>query len=251
MIFIYNKSFSQSDKQSMLMILSHAGIQSSDCMFVDLTTEDVSIDIISRNFIIAFKTYREIARALVASGLFKIGDLIGKDVYDHVGKFGLINIPFDMVEALSKDEVKMAIWEKVQTFAAFYKENKPAAKEAVQLELFEPDDNLDVVDVGISNAAETNVTSAVEQKDSSVTIDVPALIAKISEAIDLSDASLGKSLSLSSKIELLTPSGNLTIYPTNRIPSANEGASMSFKDSLAILRLADAVSATKITFFNE
>ena len=243
MIFIYNKSFSQNDKQSMLMILSHAGIAESECVFVDLTTEDVSVDITTRNFIIAFKTYREIARALVSAGLFKIGDLIGKDVYDEVGKFGLINIPFDMVEALSKDEVKMAIWEKLKTFSAFYKENKAASKEAVQLELFDPDDDLRVI------AVKPDVNDAIEDK--TVTIDVPILMTRISEAIDLSDSSLGKSLSLSSKIEFVTPTGMLTVYPTNRIPSANEGASMSFKDSLAILRLADAVSATKITFFNE
>jgi hypothetical protein len=250
MIFIYNKSFSQSDKQSMLMILSHVGITESECVFVDLTTEDVSVDLASRNFIIAFKTYREIARSLVSAGLFKIGDLIGKDVYDEVGKFGLINIPFDMVEALSKDEVKIAIWEKLKTFSAFYKENKAVAKEAVQLELFEPDDDLSVIGVQEKETAvQPDAKDAAKEK--TVTIDVPVLMARISEAIDLSDASLGKSLSLSSKIEFVTPTGMLTVYPTNRIPSANEGASMSFKDSLALLRLADAVSATKITFFNE
>lgn len=243
MIHIYHKGFSAADKQGILKILSFVQITAEECLFIDSTIED--IDIKGKDFILCFGSYKEVTRALVASGFFKVGDLLGKDTYDPSSSFSLINIPYDMTQIFSKEEVKQVVWSKLSKFGEYYinvcqRGANKVKQPPQQMELPFDDDISMIAPVHVvENAALT-------------TVDVETLMAAISQTIDLSDIGLGKSLSLSSKIELDTPSGKLVIYPTNRIatPDANK-THLSFKDSLALLRLSIMFDATKISFFND
>lgn len=85
-------------------------------------------------------------------------------------------------------------------------------------------------------------------KLSDVTHDLSLLLKSLSSMVNMSDPALEKSLSRYKKFILATPNGEISVYPTARIPPTDVGLSISFKDLILLLKFADTMGASKITF---
>lgn len=254
MIYIVHKGLSTPDKQSFLNVLGHAEISSDECQFIDLLHED--IDISTKDFIIAFNTYKDVARALISKGLFKTGDLLGSDMYDPSTKFCLINISHSITDIFSKDESKNIVWQKLLSFHTFYEEcGKVGGLEGNNLSGQDShstvsDDTPFDDDISIIGEATAPIVDDVAE-ELVATIDIDLLVNKIGEQLDLSDPTLGKSLAVSSKFVFQSENATVSIYPNNRIPAKEQGINMSFKDSLALIKLAIMFDAKTVSFYKE
>lgn len=243
MIYLIHKSLTAPDKQSILKILSYTDISENECQFIDLAHED--IDIGTKDFIIAINTYKDVAKALISKKVFRTQDLLGSDIYDETTKFCLINISNSIVDIFSKDEIKSLVWQKILNFYAFYSKcGKSGGVESNIIDI--PDESVD------NTSSETHEGSLEIVQDEFVgTVDLALLASKIAEQLDLSDPTIGKSLAISSKLVFQSKDAQISVYPNNRIPSDETGICMSFKDSLALIKLAIMFEATSVSFYKE
>lgn len=233
---------SSADKEGLQKILSHVGITPPEVKFVDIASED--IDIVNKDFIFAINTYKNVARSLISNGMFQVKELLGSDIYDPVTKFALVNIPYSVQELFANDDAKNIVWNKLLTFFQFY-------TECGKTETSEED-----LDNNVSAAKEDlSVVPSLPIGTEEITINCVEFINLLAKSLDLSDPSVGKSLSLLKKVVLETDTVSVHIYPNNRISAKDSSQEselhISFKDTIAILRAATMFEANTVTFFKE
>ena len=195
------------DRENCLKVLSFLEIPLDRYVFVDLNYE--SVDIKKANVIICFdRAYKDIARLYTADGVFKIKDMVGRDMIDESSKFMLFNIAHTMTQIMTSEDTKQKVWNKLLMFEEYYLKMYP-------------------IDL--------------EQSDESEE--------ELAQHIDLTDPSIGKTLSLANKIVFATPEGNVTIHPVGgRIPKDNT-AHLSIKDTIALLKTCLMFNATTVSFY--
>ncbi len=256
MIYIIHKSLSFADKEGLQKIFSHVGITSAEVKFVDIVSED--IDISKKDFIFAINTYKDVARSLISNGIFQVKQLLGSDIYDADTKFALINVPYTVQELFANDEAKNSVWNKLLSFFQFYTEcGKIGGYESTLTPGVPFNDPLPDFSAGNEKVIVADVIPAIDADTDNdvVSVNCDELINLLAKTIDLSDPSVGKSLSLSKKIVLETDSIAIHIYPNNRISAKDASQEselhISFKDVIAIMRAAVMFDANTISFFKE
>lgn len=251
MIYVVHRQITHGDKLSFLKILSCVDINEADVKFVDLSNED--LDVSKKDFILAINTYKEIARSLIALKLFDMKQLLGNDVFDPVTKFGLVNIPHTIQELYSNDNAKQIVWHKLLAFSEFYKECGGVGGYEGNIAINGDQSFADAIDAEPEPISEEE-TIPEETKDLEevASVDIDAIFEALASQLDLTDPGLGKSLSLSDKIQFETENFKICIYPNNRISTkdqAENDLNLSYKDMLALLKLGTMFDAKKISFF--
>ncbi len=249
MIYVVHRSLTHGDKLGFLKILSCADIDENDVKFVDLTVDD--LDIKTKDFILAINTYKDIARSLIAAKLFDMKQLLGNDVLDPVTKFALINIPHSIQELYSNDNAKQTVWHKLLTFSEFYKECGSVGGHEGNLMINDNQSFAEAVDA-IDDQAEAEQSEEVKDLKEIASINMDSIFQALADQLDLTDPTIGKSLSLSDKIQFETEEVKICIYPNNRMSAkdqAENDLNLSYKDMIAILKLGTMFDAKKISFF--
>lgn len=254
MIYIIHKMLSSADKEGLQKILSHVGISPPEVKFVDIASED--IDIVNKDFIFAINTYKNVARSLISNGMFQVKELLGSDIYDPATKFALVNIPYSVQELFSNDDAKNTVWNKLLTFFQFYTEcGKTGGYESTLVPGAPFDDPLPDFSAGNEKPVVTDVVPSLPVGTEEITINCVEFINLLAKSLDLSDPSVGKSLSLLKKVVLETDTVSVHVYPNNRISAKDSSQEselhISFKDTIAILRAATMFEANTVTFFKE
>lgn len=254
MIYIVHKNLTTSDKQSLVFIFSHIKIDESLIKFIDLSCED--LDINNKDYIFALGTYREVAKALVSSGAFRSKDLLGSDVIDDVTNFCFINLPYVVTDILTNSSTKAIVWKKLQAFSTLFESMRSAKiiqSEKLEALTDEPfNDELPTIEE-LSRPAIAESHSSLVDDNNSITLNPLVLLNDLIRNMDTSEASLGKTLSLSEKITFTAQNITVCVYPNNRISSKDVNSSdtlhISFKDLMAILKCSIMFDAEKISFF--
>lgn len=236
MIYMLSQSWAENNSKALAeKILPHLGITSNDVTFVS-TAHDV-IDVAKFAAIVCFdRSYKDVSKAFTSAGIFKIRDMIGRDLITPDGSFVLFNIPYTLTQIFTNDETKAIAWEKLLAFIEAYK-NMPSFAESSGVDVVSTDES--VSDDSTDDVAVANVF-------------VDDIIQQVSSYLDFSDPAIGKTLGLSSKIVLSGSSGTITIHPTGeRIPKDDGTAHLSIKDVIALLKASLAFDADTITFYKK
>lgn len=262
MLYVYGGKFESIDKDNLRMILGHAGVEPHRIRFVDLSCEDVDIE--GRNCVLTIgSSFRPVSRAIVAAGLYKYADLLG-DVIDRDNKFFLFNLPMEVAQMMSNDEDKQFAWDKISNMATgfntWYPFDDPIPdmtnNKVVNVEPPAPVEEEPKKEVKTEVASEPTpvvstpakaVSAPVSSELGDIDIDVKECLNALFEHVNLTDQGLGKSLSKYEKFTLHTPSGELHVYPTNRIPESDQGFKVTFKDLVSILRAGIQLNAGTVT----
>jgi len=252
------------DKSNFRMIMTHFQIEPEKIQFVDLDHEDV--DLREKHFVLTTdRSLIKVTRALIAAGTYKATELLGRDVVDPTRGFHLFNIPITVNDMMGSMEDKMLTKAKLDQLVKYYKNYFPF-DDALPDMTAGPSDNGAVEDVSVNGskvenveqplpeAIEPVVTKAMVEKApintelGDIPIDVNECLNALYEHVNLADNGLGKSLSKYEKFTLSTGSGDLTVYPTNRVPEADEGLKITFKDLVTVLKVSVHLNAGTITF---
>lgn len=228
------------DKEFCLKMLSYLDIPTTRYVFIDLNYD--SIDINKAKVIICFdRAYKDISRMFVSANIFKLKDMVGRDMIDESDKFMLFNIAYTMTQVITNEDNKQKVWNKLLMFQDYYNKMYPSNLDQVDVAESEPEVSEPVIE-----QVETD-----DPEDTTAIVDVQAFVNELAKHIDLADPAIGKTLSLSNKIELTTPSGNITIHPIGgRIPK-DESAHLSIKDTIALLKTCLVFNATQIRFYKK
>lgn len=241
MIYLLSQSWAADNSKGLAeKIIPHLGLSLDQVRFVDTSYED--IDVNKFNAMVCFdKSYKDVAKAFTSAGIFKIRDLIGKDVISEDGSFLLFNVPFTLTQIFTNENSKAVAWEKLQTFVTAYNQ-------------FYSDENI-TQEVEVETEVISSEQKEVVQEESNeqiVQIDVGVFLQTLVEALDLSDPAIGKTLGLSSKVVLTTDNGDVTIHPTgDRIPKDGQAAHLSIKDTIALLKTCLVFDAKMISFYQK
>lgn len=232
------------DRENCLKVLSFLEIPLDRYVFVDLNYE--SVDIKKANVIICFdRAYKDIARLYTADGVFKIKDMVGRDMIDESSKFMLFNIAHTMTQIMTSEDTKQKVWNKLLMFEEYYLKMYP-------IDLEQSDESEEEVVETESETlpeAQPHVEYHDEDTEIPVIVNVQEFVNELAQHIDLTDPSIGKTLSLANKIVFATPEGNVTIHPVGgRIPKDNT-AHLSIKDTIALLKTCLMFNATTVSFY--
>mgnify|MGYP003582490194 FL=1 len=278
-LYIYGKNFSLSDKEFILSVLSYAGIEKGFVKFIDLTSHD---PINSRISLCFDNTHSSVARTIVNSGTLSFKDFLSGNTVSKDLKFIFFSLPISIPECRSTEKNKDYLWDKVCKLASYMKEygyipdDTSGAEEETSVveEAVEEEPELSKSDLEKEFYAAKTLSSETKEKarqtvlkktedeekeikafhtsdtlESSISIDVQKLLNEIVDKMSVSDASLGKSLSLTKKVTFENDDGVvINVFPTNRIDNNSDGLNMSFKDMVATIKMAIVLDSKKITF---
>lgn len=229
------------------MILGHAKFEEHQLRFVDLEHEDPNIER-AKCILTTGKTIQKVTRAIIATGKYKAQQLLS-DVVDKESGFTLFNIPLEVNAMASADE-KMYVWNKIQQLAAVYHEIIPFEDE---LPVMTEEKQEVVVESKPEESCAQEMTppeparAPIAQELGEIDLNVMECLNALFEHVSLGGQDIGKSLSKYEKFTMHTGSGDLQIYPTNRIPEQDEGFKLSFKDFLVLLKSGIQINAGTIT----
>ncbi len=256
MIYIYVNKMSSDDKSRLSKIFSYLDfITENDIKFIDTSIENVNCE--NQNAIITFgnEAYKSVAKYFVEQNIYKATQLLGNNIFDTDHKFVWYNFNYTVTNILTDDIIKGKFWSDLLSLqnhlSSFgFINNEPDA--VVELNEVATQEVVDDLPWSYDDPKQINKEDAETKQDNTLlTIDVNELLNKVAESLDLSDPTLGKSLSLSEKIELNIPNvGSVFIYPSGeRIkPSDTKSAHLSFKDTLGLIKMSTVFGADKITF---
>lgn len=265
MIYVYAKKVSSDDRSRLMKIFGLLKYQESEIRIIDVEHEDV--DCTDQEAIVTLEkeTYKAVVKWFTSRNIYTPAQLLGNNIKDPDCKFLWYNFNHNVTEVMTDETVKAKVWSGLLEQRHLYVEYGHAPpKEAQPTITAEEEAVVDEVITAITSDApavivepeilvETinEVDAKVTETSKGLTIDVNDFMSKVAESIDLSDPTLGKSLSLSEKIELNVPNvGKVFIYPTgDRIKATDtKSAHLSFKDTLGLIRISNIFGADSITF---
>lgn len=250
MLNVIGHDFSQVDKDTIKMIFGLAKLEEHELRIIDSKYEDVDVGGLSALFVIGKTSIRTIVRELVKSGKLGKSTFVGNDMYNKESQFLFMNVGVNVTEVMTSQENKDFMWNKVQQAVEYYRE------------IFPFDDSLDAIDEAIANheeiALEAEVPVITEvvteeaapvtvRSESEITYNVEELLNALCEMVSLTDPGLTKTLAKYEKFKLITSGGELSVYPTTRIPENEEGFFISFKDLIVLLKFASIIDTSSIT----
>ncbi len=251
MIYVYGNSFTSMDKENFRKIMTHFQVEGDRVQFVDLDHEDVNME--GKNFVLTVdRALIKVTRALTNAGTYKPTELLGRDVVDPGRGFHLFNIPLTINEMMGAREDKLLTKQKLDQLMKYYKDFFPiddpipdmTRKEVTNVEAPVPAKE----EVTKAKFDSPGVAVATKSELDEVPVDVNECLNALFEHVNVADAGLGKSLSKYEKFTLTTGSGELQVYPTNRIPEKDEGLKITFKDLVTVLKVGVHLNAGTITF---
>lgn len=240
MLNIIGHDFSQVDKDTIKMIFGLAKIEEHELRIIDLKHEDIDVNSMNAIFAVGKTAIRLLVRSLVKSGKLGKSTFVGNDMYNREAGFLFINVAIDIATVMTSQESKDFLWSKIQLVSNYYKEMIPF------------DDNLEALDVIIAEGEDAllikgSLPDIVDSGVVDITYDTQELMDALYEMVNLSDPGLTKSLSKYEKFDLNTSAGVLSVYPTTRTPTNEEGFFLSFKDLILLLKFATVIDTDKIT----
>ena len=249
MLNVIGHDFSQVDKDAIKMIFGLAKLEEHEFKIIDSKYEDVNVEVLDAIFAIGKTSIRNIVRQLVKSGKLGKSTFVGNDMYNKESKFLFMNVGVNMSEVMTSQENKDFMWNKVQQAVEYYRE------------IFPFDDSLGKLDEAIAEGEEIaleaeepaaeiiEIPAVVEivNNESEITYDVDELLNALCEKVSLTDPGLTKTLAKYEKFKLITSGGELSVYPTTRVPDDEEGFFVSFKDLIVLLKFASIINTSSIT----
>ena len=237
---IYGKSFSYEDKEFLYKIFGFINVEKGRIKFIDMDTMQPNPESLI-NFCID-NTHTDFSRALIASRKFSAKDLITGNAINDDMKFILYNVPLSVAEIQATESNKAFTWKtllefKEQLIRYGYLDVQENAKEEAPAE-----------------EAQSEVANVVQDEESktTVTVNVEEVLNRVIDELKATDLTLGKSLKLTKRISVQGKDGQvLNIYPGNKIDESQEGAHISFKDMLAVVKLSFIVGSENINFHTE
>jgi len=230
MLNIITYDMKSGDKDVINMIFSHLPIADGCISFHDLKHEDLNIENMNAIFAIGKVSIRMVARSLIKAGKIGQSTFVGNDIYNKKSKFLFMNASVSISEIMTSQENKEFIWDKVKTVVEYYNDIFLDIEDSDGLKVKDQEDIKvkDIEDIGTSkyNSAE--------------------MLNLLFDKINLSDPGLMKSLSKYDKFILNTSSGDLVVYPTNRIPDKEEEFFITLKDLIVLLKFSDILDVETI-----
>jgi hypothetical protein len=244
MLYICSDNISDIDRGIFEKILEMAKIKSHEVRFVDLAHEDP--EMLNKSAVVAVGTIgiRAVIKDLTASKMYTASQLVGKDVVDTENNFFVYNIPITFTDMMGAEEDKMMVWHKVSQMAEIYRDWFPFNDSIEDIVVAPPAK----AEAAVAEAAVAVPEAPILRTLGEVPMDVNQVLNALFEHVNLTDPSLGKSLGKYEKFTLHTDSGDLNVYPTNRIPEKEDGFKISFKDLVTLVKLSVSVDCGTITF---
>ena len=247
---IYGNNFSYEDKEFLHKIFGFINVTKGMIKFVDMDT--MQPDPNSLINICIDNTHTNFSRALISAGKFSAKDLLSGNIVNDDMKFIMFTIPMSVNEIQATEANKGFTWQKLLQLKEYlYKygyltaegnSDEEAATEAESVASAE-----DFVPDVEENAAPAR--SIDTKEEGTVTVNVEEVLNRIVDELKATDPAMGKSLKLTSRVSLETEDGGiLNIYPSNIIKAENEGAHISFRDMLAIVKMSFIVGSKTIKF---
>lgn len=262
MLFVYAKKVSSEDRSRLMKIFGLLEFKESEIRIIDIEHEDV--DCTNQDTIITLEreTYKAVVRWFTSKGIYSSAQLLGSHIKDPSCKFLWYNFSHNVTEIMTDDAVKNRVWADLISFRNSYTEygySAPAIVDevvsSITSDVITESEQAIVIEQPVPSLVPeekiNEVGAKVVDTTKGLTIDLNQFMIKVAESIDVSDPTLGKSLSLSEKIELNVPEvGKIFIYPTgDRIKSTDStSAHLSFKDTLGLIRISNIFGADSITF---
>ena len=247
---IYGNNFSYEDKEFLHKIFGFIDVTKGMIKFIDMDT--MQPDPNSLINICIDNTHTSFSRALISAGKFSAKDLLSGNIVNDDIKFIMFTIPMSVNEIQATEANKGFTWQKLLQLKEYlYKygyltaegnsdEEAVAETESVA----QAEDPIPDVKEDTAPARSINTT-----EEGTVTVNVEEVLNRIVDELKATDPAMGKSLKLTSRVSLETENGGiLNIYPSNIIKAENEGAHISFRDMLAIVKMSLIVGSKTIKF---
>ena len=247
---IYGNNFSYEDKEFLHKIFGFIDVTKGMIKFIDMDT--MQPDPNSLINICIDNTHTIFSRALISAGKFSAKDLLSGNIVNDDMKFIMFTIPMSVNEIQATEANKGFTWQKLLQLKEYlYKygyltaegnsdEEAVAETESVA----QAEDPIPDVKEDTAPARSINTT-----EEGTVTVNVEEVLNRIVDELKATDPAMGKSLKLTSRVSLETEDGGiLNIYPSNIIKAENEGAHISFRDMLAIVKMSLIVGSKTIKF---
>lgn len=250
MLYVYSNGISEVDRNNFGHIMSYTQVQQHEIRYVDLNYEDVKIE--EKGCVIAVGTVaiKAVIADLAKKKIYSATQLVGKDCIDEARKFFLYCIPQTFTEMISTQEDKDQVWAKLTHMEQVYREwvpfNDPIPNLGEEAPVIE--DTTGETTNKDTTATPVDTGPVEEFSPEEVGLNVLEVLNALFEHVSLTDAGLGKSLSKYEKFTLKTSSGDLDVYPTNRMPKDGTGFQICFKDLVTLVKLGVQVNARTITF---
>jgi len=243
MLNIIGYEFNQLDKDTIKMIFSHAGMDKEEIHVVDFKHEEPDLDTMDAIFAVGKVAIRMVVRSLVKSGKIGSSTFVGNDMYNKEAGFLFINVGVNISEIMTSQENKDFVWEKVQSTVKYYREIFPFKEindtdEIAKLDAALVEEDIDNQDVPITVG-------------DNVTYSVGEILQSLYDRVNITDPGLTKTLSKYEKFILHTTTGDLSVYPTTRIPVDEEGFFISLKDLVILLKFSTIINTEFITLSKE
>lgn len=258
MITIILSKYSQDDIETIAKIFGYAKIDKHELSFVDVGNFDsLPRDLIF--FSIDKEATRSLVRRLISEGVLDKSTFVGNDMINKDSKFLFFNVSLSIVDIMTSQDNKDFMWDKVQKFVSSYREMVPFDDSIEAIDVAPSAASIAPVEEPVSDGIAEYVAEDVKELPSvdgatdldklpDVTHNFPLLLQSLTSMVNMSDPGLEKSLAKYQKFILTTPSGEVSVYPTSRIPKEDTGCFISFKDLILLLRFAESMDTHKITF---
>jgi len=236
MLHIIVYDIEPNDKDVINMVFSHTDMSKDLISIHDLKHEDINIEDINAIFAIGKVAIRMIARNLIKSGKIGQSTFVGNDIYNKEASFLFMNAGVNISEVMTSQENKEFFWEKIKLTVEYYKDiflNNKNPNEDIS--------SMESVDLGI---LETNSENLLSKEISSYNKE--EVLNLLFDKVNLSDPGLMKSLSKYDRFILNTSSGDLVVYPTNRIPDKEDEFFITLKDLVVLLKFSDILDVETI-----
>lgn len=250
MLNVIGYDFNQVDKDTIKMIFGLAKLEEHELRIIDSKHEDVDVGALSALFVIGKTAIRTMVRELVKSGKLGKSTFVGNDMYNKESQFLFMNVGVNVSEVMTSQENKDFMWSKVQQAAKYYREIFPFNDSLAALdEAIASDEEvaLEVEEVPVQQAPIPSEDAQAVDMATEITYDVEELLNALCEMVSLTDPGLTKTLAKYEKFKLTTSGGELSVYPTTRIPENEEGFFISFKDLIVLLKFASIIDTSSIT----
>lgn len=250
MLYICSDNITDIDRGIIEKILAMAKIEPHEIRYVDLAHEDPDMQNKSAVLAVGTTGIRSVIKDLTKSKMYTASQLVGKDVVDRENNFFVYNVPISFTDMMGLEEDKLMVWHKISQMATIYREWYPFNDNIEAISEIKKE--APAVEKEQSPKVEMVPTETPEVQIIRTLGDTPLNVMEVLNAlfehVNLTDPGLGKSLGKYEKFTLHTESGDLNVYPTNRIPEKEEGFKISFKDLVTLIKLSVSVDCGTITF---
>ena len=247
---IYGNNFSYEDKEFLHKIFGFIDVTKGMIKFIDMDT--MQPDPNSLINICIDNTHTSFSRALISAGKFSAKDLLSGNIVNDDMKFIMFTIPMSVNEIQAIEANKGFTWQKLLQLKEYlYKYGYLTAEGNSDEEAVAETESVAQAEDPIPDVKEDTAParSIKTTEEGTVTVNVEEVLNRIVDELKATDPAMGKSLKLTSRVSLETEDGGiLNIYPSNIIKAENEGAHISFRDMLAIVKMSLIVGSKTIKF---